>query len=86
MEPQNNENLSVASLITQMKTSAESIMPKVKSSDVGVSTKSNKALAPVKKTTANPRRKLGEVVEVPQFNLLDDPSACLLYTSDAADE
>ena len=75
LEPQNNENLSVASLITQMKTSAESIMPKVKSSDDGLSTKSNKALAPVKKTTANPRRKLGEVVEVPQFNLLDDPSA-----------
>ena len=70
LEPQNNENLSVASLITQMKTSAESIMPKVKSSDAGVCTKSNKALAPVKKTTANPRRKLGEVVEVPQFNLL----------------
>ena len=74
-EPKNNEDLSVASLITQMKASAESIIPKVKSGDAGVSTNSNKASAPVKKTTANPRRKPGEVVEVPQFNLLDDPSA-----------
>ena len=74
-EPKNNEALSVASLITQMKASAESIEPKIKSGDAAISKKNNEASASLKKTTANPRRKLGEVVEVPQFNLLDDPSA-----------
>ncbi len=73
-EPDHKEELSVAGLITQMKANAESIIPKAKSGDASSSSTNKKVLTSASKTTANPRRKPGEIVEVPQFNLLDEPS------------
>lgn len=74
VQPSISDELSVASLITQMKVSAESIMPKATSSNTGSSAKNKKVSATVKKSMTQVK-KPGEVIEVPHFDLLDEPKA-----------